>query len=188
MALNPNALVTWADTKTRLELEDSDQADAEFFINSISERVENMIGYLIPEDDYTRYLEGYGDDKIVLPEFPVNTVTSLYLDANRVFGSSTGIDASKYHIDLKSGIITLFEDETPVGVGVIKAVYNAGFDTIPADLQQATFETVDWNLGRFRGEGIGVESTSAGGVNVRPALTIPTSAWNVFMLYRRPAV
>ena len=188
MALNENALLTWEEAQIWInDLEEDDEPQVERLINSISSRVEKSItGRFLNVKNHTKYYDGKCRITIPLDEYPVNSVTGLYMDPSRVFDSDSLIDPSKYFVNSESGIIELYEDVTPWGVKTIKVLFNAGFETIPEDLQQAVAETITWNLGRFRGQGIGVEDQSAGGATVRPALTIPASAMNVFREYRRP--
>jgi len=187
MALNPNALVTWDFIKSLKNTFDDaeDLVIGEFLINSISQRVEHLTKRFLPAADYTLTLAGTGRKEIILPNYPVNSITNLYIDSSRAFGAETEIAAADYELEAKTGIIYLYNQTAPKERGVVKVVFNAGYATIPEDLQQAVFETFMWNIGRIRGQGIGIESQSAGGVSVKQALTIPSSAWTVFLDYRR---
>ena len=189
MALNDNALVTWefAQSFLKLKEEEQTQENTEFLINSISQRIENVTGRSLkaPESNETKYLEGDESEYIILPEYPVLSITGLYLDSAREFGTDTEIAATKYNLDSGAGIITLYEDITPKGVDTIKIVLIAGYETVPADLQQAVLETIRWNMSRFSSGGVGLKTLSGDGMNMGPELTIPQSAWQVILNYRR---
>ena len=185
MALNDNALITWEFAKSMLNLEDADQTKTEFYINAISKRVENITGRTFYARDITEYPKGHGDNTIMLKEYPVNSITSLHLDADREFGDSTVVDSDDYHLEEDTGTITLFETTTTAGVKTIKVVYNAGFSTIPEDLQQAVIESIQYNMSRFNSGSVGFENLSGDGMSARGELNIPTSAWMVINQYRR---
>ncbi len=179
--LSSIALVTWEAAKAFLGLADADESDVTFLINSISERVKRLTGRVFVEDDYEEYIEGFGDNVIRLAQYPVTEVTALKIDSSRQFGDSTALTSTEYLLEAESGVIRLYSRVTPRAPGVIYCDYSAGYEIVPEHIQEAVFETISWNLGRFRGRGIGMESQSAEGVVVRPTLTIPPSAWSVFM-------
>jgi hypothetical protein len=184
--INTNALVSWEEAKEFLpDLTDDDQDDVIFLINSISDRVQQMTGRILVDTDHTVYLPGSGTAILLLPNFPVSSIELLKIDSSREFGDATEVDSDGFDIQLDSGIIELYSGFFPTGPKTVYVEYSAGWEDIPAHIQEAVFETIQWSLSRFRGRGVGMESMSADGVNVRPSLSIPSSAWNVFSELRR---
>lgn len=177
-------LVTFANAKSYLGLVDSQSTLAGLLITAVSKRVIALTRRKIYAADYTEYIDGHGDDIIILKQYPVNSITNIYLDSGRTFAAASALETTDYYLNSDEGIIQLYSKTTARGSKTIKVAYNAGYSTIPEDLQQAVFEALDWNMKRFEGSSIGTEMQSAGGVNIRPALTIPPSAYAVIMSYK----
>lgn len=177
-------LVTFVNAKSYLGLVDSQSTLAGFLITAISDRVTSLTRRKLYAADYTEYLDGHGDNIILLKQYPVNSVTNIYLDGDRAFADSSALAETDYYLNEDTGIIELYSKTTAEGAKTVKVVYNAGHSTIPEDLQQAVFEALDWNMKRFEGSSIGLEQQSAGGVSIRPALTIPPSSYAVIMSYK----
>lgn len=179
-----NDLVTFAMAKEYLKIDDSQSIITGFLISAISDRVEAITGRNIKAADYTEYKDGTGDSYIILNNYPVNTITSICIDTERAFPAGNNVASTDYYLNTATGIIELYHIYTTLGKKIIKVIYNAGFATVPEDLQQAVFEALDWNLKRFEGSSIGMDQQSAGGVSARPSLTLPASSYNVIMSYR----
>lgn len=94
---------------------------------------------------YTRYRDGDGTDKLNVDQFPITAITSIHSDASRGFDSSTEIVAANIiKNDSESwdaGLIELFEASFVRGKKNIKIIYEAGYSTVPQDLQFAIAET-----------------------------------------------
>jgi hypothetical protein len=177
-------LVTFANAQTYLGYASSQSTLAGLLITAISDRVKALTRRTITAADYTEYIDGHGDNIILLRQYPVNSVTNIYLDGDRAFADASALASTDYYLNEDTGIIELYSKTTAEGAKTVKVSYNAGYSTTPEDLQQAVFEALDWNMKRFEGSSIGTEMQSAGGVNIRPALTIPPSAYAVIMGYR----
>jgi uncharacterized phiE125 gp8 family phage protein len=189
MALDENALVTWAKAKQYLDLDDSGQEYTEGLINAVCASANKSTGRLLKARDDIPILDGTGTDTLILPQYPVNTITKLYSDTERVFGTDTEITSSEYVIYKKRGIIKLFSKTFSSKIQSIKIEYNAGFgkdtDIVPEDLQFAVLEIVAWNIMRFvsGGKGIGVRSRAADGVDTGMEITVPLNAQRTLERY-----
>lgn len=185
-ALNANALVTWEEALEFLsDITTDDKNDVVFLINSISDRVQYMTGRLLKESTHEVYLNGLGGKEILLPDFPVSAISLLKVDATQKFDPGVEIASSDFVISETIGLVSLISGSFPVGYHTVYVEYTAGYNPIPAFIQEAVFETIQWSLARFRGRGVGMESQSADGVTVRQSLSIPASAWNVFLSLKR---
>jgi len=187
-----NALISWAFAKAMLEYEDTQQTVIERIINASSRTANRETSRRLKARSYGEILDGTGTDTIVLPEYPVNTLTHLYADSQRVFGAATEIPATDYALYKESGRVKLYSGTFPFGIKTVKAdPFDAGLGyggmAIPEDLQFAVLETVGWNAKRILGGlGIGERSKSSGeGVNVTFEITTPLNAQRVFEHYAR---
>lgn len=109
-------------------------------ITRISDDIESQCNRAFHAATYTQYYKGSGTNRLLLRQYPVNSVTSVFDDPDRVWGSDTQFDADDISISdeilgmiiLEDNIFSEFED-----VENIKVIYNAGYSTIPTDLESA---------------------------------------------------
>ena len=150
------ALVTAATLREYLPEISGTDADTE--LNNLISRVESSIasylGFVPPDNSnsakldsstYTVFLDGpmkFDADVLQLPFKPCVSVTSIHSDPDLVYGSSTLISDSEYHIDLLNSRVILNSTASSLfdsGFRNIKVVFVAGFDTSdpPSDLVHA---------------------------------------------------
>lgn len=178
-------LITPGFINSMLGTKDDELETVETIISWIEKKAESIIGRKLTRETRTSYLEGFGNDKIILPVIPVIELTSVSLDSNREF--SDVLDPGDYYCDLESGVITLFKEKTPEGVKTIKVVYTAGFtsETLPSDLKFNFVEAISWNLNRLRDKNFGVRNmTTPDGVNISNELVLPMGVQRTIESYR----
>jgi len=185
--LSDTALISWEFTNELLpNLRDTDKTRYERLINAASKTACRITKRELKAQDYTSILDGNGRDVLLLPEYPVNSVTSLYIDISRTFGDDTEETNYLYYED--TGKLVLPYSYFPQYPQCVKVLYNAGFDPIPEDLELAVLEVVLYNAKRLSGDAgtVGIRSIAgADGLNTAYELTIPVNAQRVFESYRR---
>lgn len=183
--LSSSALITWEKAQAILDLEASEQTMTEYFINFASSEAERLTGRTLKANDYTAYLPGTGKATIITPQYPINSVTTLKIDSGRDFGSNTEYtENTDFDVDTESGIIYLFDATFPDIRRSVYLEYNAGFSTVPEDLQFAVIDVVAWNYKRYPGKGIGIRKVqSPDGMQTEMEITIPLSAQRIFDRY-----
>lgn len=183
--LGAYSLVTWANAKYILGLSESDRTKAEFILNGTTARAENTAHRLLAARSVTKYLDGTGSSKLVLPVWPIISVSRVNIDSSRVFDSADDLDSDDYCIYSDEGYIARISGTFPAGIQNTLVAWWGGFATIPYDLQMAAIECLKWNLLRLAGEAIGVRNViSSDGVNTGMEISIPLSAQRVFESYR----
>lgn len=100
---------------------------------------------ILTSADYTEYYSGDGSDTLMLDQFPINSITSIYDDTDRSFGASTEISSDDIIFtantnNAKSGIVKLDGTSFSKGVENIKITYNAGFTSVPNEIEQAVLQ------------------------------------------------
>lgn len=88
-------------------------------------------------------LDGNGLDRIVLPQYPIVSVTTLRIDTMEIEARSS-LFSCGYVPDKASGIILLAGYLFTKGLRNIELAYNAGYSTVPANLEQAVIEQAAW--------------------------------------------
>lgn len=187
MAVGADALTTWARAKSILGYADDMQTGVEFLIDAVSVCANKITGRRLASRTFTNLLlDGSGTGELVLPEFPVASFTSLYIDTARAFGASTLIASTEYDILTDAGIVRLFSGVFPRGYSVIKITAALGYTPIPYDLELAVLDCVAWNKKRVASEIFGVKAiTTDQQVTSQYEIDIPLSARSVFELYKR---
>jgi len=189
--LDTYALTTWARYKAIRGAQlapDTDQTTVEYLINATTKQGELLAGRSLKARDYgvghfTPYdFDGNGRTKMLLPNFPINSITHLYIDNLRVFGAETEVDTDDYAFYAKEGILVYPFWVFPEGILNVRIEHDAGFATVSDEIQFAVIETVAWNLSRVRGQSIGLRTVSsgAGGVSSSYEIEMPLSARKVF--------
>jgi hypothetical protein len=186
--LNPYALATWERVKLFLLYNDADQLIGEYLINAATEVGEEISGRRIKAREYgptasEPYLfDGTGQQRIILPDRPINSVSHLYVDPEGLFAAGTEILPTDYVLYKAAGIIALRNSIFPVGIQNVRAEYNGGLTPIMDRIQNAVVEIVSWNFKRFREAGglIGIRSITTEGINTSMELDIPMSARRTF--------
>jgi len=169
-------LVTWETVKNVLNLEEERKELTEFLISSASAQAEKIADRILAARDVELKLDGNGGKEIMLPSYPINSITLL-----TVSGAVTD-----YSMKENIGIIRL-NYAAPEGWGNILFKGNIGYNPVPMDLQQAVIEVISANLRRLAGVGgtVGIKSMSANGaVTTQYEIDIPISSRTVFNSYR----
>jgi len=195
MALNANALVELAPMKTYLNipaLEISQDALIEGFINEISSLIENYCNRSFREQTHTERYNGVGVTELLLNHWPVNSITSIYVDSNRAFGASTLIDPANYEIfsDEKGEgyIVERFDAVFPRGRKNIKITYVSGYENfadVPADLQLACKISVAFYYEQQQQKNWTFSNKSKGDENITLIQGLPESASLILDNYKR---
>ena len=168
-------LVTLADMKAYLNIESSDTAYDDIItdmINAVGAQFDNYTNRTLEADDYTLQIDGSGLDHIFLPDYPINSITSLHIDTDRVFGDDAEISTSNYVKYDASGKITLVSNswwcgKFPAEAQCVKIVYNAGYITtagdtynLPADIYKACKDQVKYLYRKWQNSEEGLSSYS----------------------------
>jgi uncharacterized phiE125 gp8 family phage protein len=180
-------LVTWAQAKDILTLDDDMQDRTEFLIASATAQAEKYAGRILAAQDVDIKLDAKGGRELLLPSFPVNSIVQINIDMGGEFLAGTVLTADEYSMENDAGIIRLYHRRFPRAYSCVLFEGNIGYQAVPADLQQAAIEVVSANIRRLSASGgqIGIKSLSAnGGITTNYEIDIPVSARNVFLGYR----
>ena len=136
-------------------------------IDHASRLILDYIDRVILSTVYTEDLDGTGDSKLFLAEFPVLTspAPTLNVDSTRTFAASTlKVLGTDWLIEYATGIIRLFPigGRFARGIQNIRVVYSAGYATVPPSLANTAIE---FSAFLFKNRGArGHAQASAGGL------------------------
>jgi len=147
MAGNPGDLVSLPVALAWLGTTDP-QAVLPGLISAVSTSVQNFVGYQFAQASYTRTFNGTGGEKILLPDRPVISVTSVTIEGISV-PAGTPVPQPGFRFDSKFVYLAGigrgfglghrggFEGRFVRGVQNIVISYEAGYAVIPFDVVQA---------------------------------------------------
>jgi len=78
-------------------------------LNSVTIVAEGEMKRSLTLETVTEYYDGPGSSILVLKNYPVVSITSIHIDANRTFDSTTLIDTADYYAELNSGRIEMLD-------------------------------------------------------------------------------
>jgi len=133
-------------------------------LTRLQEAADSYLDRKIEQASYTEQYDGDGTDRLLTRQWPIISVTSVYDDVDRVFGSDALIAAADYVVYKDRGIIQLDGLTFASGIQNVKVIYSAGYGTVPTDLVQALIELI---AARFRQKEMqGLKSLSLGAYSI----------------------
>lgn len=111
---------------------------------------------------YVEYHDGKGRDFVAVKNPPIASLTNLYDDPGRDWGSETEITSANYVLSPtdKPNMIVLDGGVFYDGIQNVKITYIGGYASIPGDLGQACIETVVQKVKEGREGRLGIASRS----------------------------
>lgn len=142
-----NNLVTLAQLKNYLDVDSADLVDdnkLEYVINAASNFFMAETNRLLKARNLTEYYDGNESTELFLNQYPINSsaeTIEIYtsLSVPRDY-TDNQISSDYILIESEVGIVSLISDYFPKGKQTVKVVYNAGYASIPYDIQRAALE------------------------------------------------
>jgi hypothetical protein len=119
----------------------------EDLINQATQIAETKTGRKLKARDCTVTLDGPGGDVLLLPEYPVNSVSTVHLDPDRQFGGETEI--TDYYLETAAGLLH-YDAGWGSAPQSVRVTLNAGLEPVPEDLKECVVELVIWLIPRQR--------------------------------------
>jgi hypothetical protein len=133
MALNANALVTLAEAKDHLNipaLTTDFDARVERYVNAASEAIANHCDRKLLHASYDLRFDGRRSDRVLLPHYPVTSVTALWDDPGWDFLPGTLIPPEEYEFDAEcEGEIVLRSRRFSRANQNVRVQFTAGFQS-----------------------------------------------------------
>ena len=171
----------------------TEESECDLLINAASTMAATLCQRGIDENGVSRFLatsrteyyDGDGSDTLHVKAYPLTLVTTLYVDPDRDYGSSTLVESTDYVTYENEGMIKTDGALLSGGFKSIKLTYTGGYSTVPADLQHAVKELVAFLYKRNTDKRVGVSSVSVGDKSIAYEANIPESVMSTFKRYRR---
>lgn len=171
MADTTNDLDSKANAKPFLRIATADttwDTVIEFFITQLSLEFNRYCRRDLKARARTDYYDGNGLNKLFVNHYPINSITKLYIDSDRVYGADTEIAAADYILYKEIGLITLDGSLFPDAPQSVKLEYNGGLSTIPSDLLGAFRAQLKFNFARWKDgeEGLTARTLADGSITI----------------------
>ena len=197
--LKSNVLTTLDEAKVFLKIPSAELSLDDLvitMINLASDRIERFCNRKFIKQTHTEFKDGNRVKRILLHQWPVNSVTTLHIDSRRVFGSSTLVDSSDYDLDFDEkgeGIgVVLFDQIFPRGTRNVKIVYDAGYIdpatseiSLPGDVRGACLFLVQYYFQHQQQADIHQASKTKGDETVTINLDMPEFVQSMLVDYQR---
>jgi len=199
MALNANALTTLVAMKIFVKVptaEVTQDANLEGFINGASELVERYLNRRVYSANYSEQYNGDRGHEILLRHWPINSISDIFVDPERVFPASSAIDVDDFGIvsnELGEGIsVERYSQGFPKGRKTVKVDYDAGYNglaNLPSDIELACKITAAYYFKKQQNEDWTFSSMQKGDETITVLVQgIPEAAKTILEEYRRSEI
>ena len=196
ITLHPYALTSLDMMKDHLGIPDLTTTQDERLkrhINAATDMLENLTDRVLKARtaDQVDYQSGRSNNRILLGQWPVNSVTELWVDGSSDFTDvSKIIDPGNYRIETDSrgngiGIAMTKGCKFPKGVENIKIVYSGGYLVVPSDLEEACIFLTDFLDDLRSDRRVGLTQKGKNQENVTFLETLPMWMQNIIDKYSR---
>jgi len=192
--LSPYALCSLALAKEHLGIKPSNTDYDDIVtrtINAATDRFEKYTGrMLMRRTGLVEYQDGVAQNRLLLGQWPASKPTELWIDTGRKFDNVINkLSTDEYSLDYSvggEGIGVLLHSRLfPVGAGVIKLVYDAGYVSAPAALEDACLWAVEFLYDMRGDKRIGVSQKGKNQENTTFYSDFPPTITNVLDAYKR---
>ncbi|TVQ38478.1 MAG: hypothetical protein EA384_09100 [Spirochaetaceae bacterium] len=180
-----DALVSWEEVQERLAMADGDHVAIEPLIDTASARANTYTGRKLAARVQTLVLDGPGSCKLILPDWPINSVTSVHVDPTRVWAPE--YEVTDFVAYAETGIL-LRNSSWGTGRQTIRIIANLGYETVPDDLRESIIQLVAyWNGSPGIGWISAAESVRGGAYQTHYVgqLDLPFQVRTIWDSYRR---
>jgi len=189
--LDPYALTTVDNIRVQLGMPGSALTfdfikKIERMINAASAHLEEYMHRKILQRSYTDYQDSRGGNFILTREYPILSVTELWIDDTRSFSDTNKkLSSTSFSIVDNETAIQTLDQNLPHGRQVIKVIYQSGWAKVPANIERATDLLVEWWYRFQEREDIGRSNKSKGDESTVISQSIPDAVKELVDSYKR---
>lgn len=187
MALNANALTTLNAAKDYLEIPLANTAQdgrIERAINAASQMFERWTSRKLKLQSLTEQHDGKGSNTVVLSEWPARKPTRVCVDSSWTFDPGDDLDDGDFDV-FGEGTLVLRTGSFPRGTRNVRVEYQAGYEVVPADLEEACLLMVDFLYAHRNDRRAGIKAKTKNGETISYIDGIPTNVAVLLEPYRR---
>lgn len=191
MATDPYALTDLTTIKQHLNIDPlvtSQDAVLERMIDAASAKIESFLDRKVLTRSWTEYQDGRANDRILLKHWPCSKPSEVWDDPSGLFtDSSNQLASDEFELegDPAIGIVLLGSRYFNKGTRNIKIVYDAGYATVPYDIEEACLFTVEYLYDMRSDRRIGVSTKGKNGETTTFLTNLPEFVIDMLLPYQR---
>lgn len=189
MALDAFALTSLDNVKSYLNIPTltiTQDTTLERMINASSAKIETFLDRKILKRTFTEYQDGRSSDRILVKEWPAEKPTELWIDSSSQFTDiTTQLPDSDFVLEDEIGVQLINGRGFGKGRRNIKVVYEAGYTTVPYDIEEACIMTVAFFYDLRSDRRIGVSQKGKNSENTTFLDDLPAIVKGMINPYRR---
>ncbi len=109
--------------------------ELQFVLEGVTVSFERYMKRKLDTQEITEYYDGPDDFELILKNYPISAIDSIYYDINWEWASNTLIDSDNYTFEPESGIVLYNSGKFFGGRRSIKITYTYGWTIIPEDIR-----------------------------------------------------
>lgn len=162
------------------------------FINEATGRIETYCDRKLKQrTSITEIQDGFANDRILLDQWPATKPSELWIDGTGEFTDTTKkLAADQYALDMSArgegiGVVLTKGCFFPRGIKNIKAIYDGGYATVPAELEGACLWTVQFFYDMRTERTVGLETKGKNQENTTYREDLPAIVLKTLDSYKR---
>ena len=112
-------------------------AKVQGYITEVSKAIETYCDRSFESLSRTETYNYYGENSILLGQYPVTSITGVFFDTQRVFDAESEIDSGDYYLMPEEGLIGFIQRPRDYGRQILRVTYDSGYAAVPSDVQLA---------------------------------------------------
>lgn len=183
-------LTTFAMCETVFKPAVEDQAMVKKLISAASVWANTVTSRFLAARALTEVYDGRDSTVLFARNYPINGVTSIHQDEDRAFPAGTLVAAADYIFSTTGPrTITAVNDVIwESGIQTIQVIYNAGYATVPGDLENAILILVDYWYKSYSAHRFGVTSVGVDDQRIAYERGIPKQVLDMVAPYAKAGV
>jgi uncharacterized phiE125 gp8 family phage protein len=191
--INTNTLADLDELKRYMDITgstDDDDDELVATLNRISKAMETYCDRKFYIQERTEYYRGTGTNTLVLYQYPITSVSGVWISTSRTWDATTLTASSDYFINNNANALIMYNsDFTAEEYENIRVIYSAGLfsstATVPADLKMACLKEASRMYRTRNDKGYSSRSSdSAGGVDTVSFITAEFTPETLSILQR----
>ena len=164
----------------------ADETMIDALITAASVRANKYTSRKLLARDLVEYYDGDGTNVIFLDNYPINSIASVYQDSDRIFPEPP-VDSDDYiYYATNRKLVGL--SNWYRGIQTIKITYNAGYVTVPSDLEQGVLILISVMYKNYKDHRYGVTSVGIDDQRIAYETTVPKIVKELWDPYRKKII
>lgn len=123
--------------KKEVALEADEKLQTECIVQAATAQIRSFCSSHLSAASYVEVWDANGGDVLIPSEIPITSVTSIKISHDGNFTDVQALDSADFVLHPSKQFLSLRHMRFPRGRGMVQISYNAGYSSIPKDIQMA---------------------------------------------------